>query len=231
MNGLLKSLVHGTKYAEMQICSSISLFLNYHDLKEKYLHEQSTVYSYCLELESKSRLKTQKINKKMSVVGTCKKNSLLFPLVSYCLRNFDIDENKIHFFYRLLNNGLLFDCKLYNRQKKTKSSVVEYVQDGMLCIGRIEVFVKICTCTYTKDSSNCNVNDCKYYAIINKYEYKPAFECDLMHESTSFIYLCTNTNLDVRSAVPVGNVQQVLFEIVVDQCTYVIKPVNSIAKA
>ena len=35
MNGILKSLIHGTKYAELQICSSVSYFFNYSELKKK----------------------------------------------------------------------------------------------------------------------------------------------------------------------------------------------------
>ena len=121
MNGILKRLVHGTKYAELRISSSISLFLNHDALKEKYLKEKNEISNYCSELESKLRLKTKRISNKFSIVGLCKKTSIL-PIIAYCFRNIDINENKIHMFYRLLKNKLLFDSKFYNRQKKKKQN-------------------------------------------------------------------------------------------------------------
>ncbi|OXU20320.1 hypothetical protein TSAR_012874, partial [Trichomalopsis sarcophagae] len=62
MTGILKSLGHGTNQAALQIYSSVSLFFNYSELKNKYLVPGNVVSNYCASLESKSRLKTQKIN-------------------------------------------------------------------------------------------------------------------------------------------------------------------------
>ena len=52
LNGILKSLVHGTRYAELQICSSISLFFNYSLIKSKYISADSTITSLVNKLIS-----------------------------------------------------------------------------------------------------------------------------------------------------------------------------------
>ncbi|OXU20319.1 hypothetical protein TSAR_012873 [Trichomalopsis sarcophagae] len=56
MTGILKSLGHGTNQAALQIYSSVSLFFNYSELKNKYLVPGNVVSNYCASLESKSRL-------------------------------------------------------------------------------------------------------------------------------------------------------------------------------
>ena len=81
-NGVLKYFVHEIKYAELHICSSVSLFLNYYELKEKYLRPTSKFYEFCNKLESKSRLKDQKIGHNYSIVGNCKRNFALFSSFS-----------------------------------------------------------------------------------------------------------------------------------------------------
>ena len=56
MNGVIKSLVHGTRYPVLQIYSSISLLFNYSEIKKKYLVPDSIVINFCAILDSKSRL-------------------------------------------------------------------------------------------------------------------------------------------------------------------------------
>lgn len=60
----------------------------------------------------------------------------------YCFRNLDINESKVHLFYRLLKDGLLIDSAFYNRKRKTKSSVVKYFLDGISYVGAVEVCLR-----------------------------------------------------------------------------------------
>ncbi|KAJ8676648.1 hypothetical protein QAD02_012435 [Eretmocerus hayati] len=132
MNGILKKLVHGTKYAETQICSSVALFLDHEELKRKFLQETgSDVHSFCTNSDLKRRLKTERISNNLSIVSKTKKPVSLSDSIEYCLRNIDIIDGSMHTFSRLLINNRVLDCSVYNKNRKTKSSVIKCVVDGV----------------------------------------------------------------------------------------------------
>ena len=108
-NGILKSLVHKTKYAEIQISSSVSMLFNYSELKRKYLIPVSPISNYCATLDSKSLLKVSKVFQNISIVGKLHKYSHIPPSVLYYPRNIDFDEDKVHTFYRLLMYSTFVD--------------------------------------------------------------------------------------------------------------------------
>ena len=141
-----KSLVHGTKYAEMQIHSSLSLFLNQSKIKRKYLIPGTPVEYFCKLLELKARLKLQPIDENLSIIGKIKRTNHLPPFVMYCFRNIQLNENKVHIFYRLYKNKSIIDSEYYNRSMKTKSHVIKYLLASQLQIGAVQVFIKNCKC-------------------------------------------------------------------------------------
>ena len=226
MNGIIKSFVHGTRYSELQIYSSIMLLLNYSEIKKKYLVPESIVSHYCEILESKSRLKAQKISEKISIVGKIIKPSNLSDTILYCFRNINFIEENVRLFHRILINNLFIDCVAYGRKRKTKSSVIEYIKDEVSYIGRIEIFVKMCNCNCEEQCDNCQQN-CQTYAIVNKYHTQEAFYCAFSTSFSPHIYLCT-VNENSLTAVPVNNIRQVLFQLDMENSIYVIAPVNTI---
>lgn len=226
MNGVLKSFIHGTKYVDIQVCSSVSWFFNYSVLKERYLTRESEAYEFCKRLETKSRLKTQLIGENVSIVGGCEKLQYIQPWIMYCLRNMDVNERKIHIFYRLLKKDLLVDSNHYTRERKTKSCTIEYSLNGVHYIGTVELYVKICNCECEKECYNCDENHCKSYAIVTQYHLKELHDCSLI-DFPSFIYQF-NVDPDRKEAIPVRNIEKVLFEIIVGKNKYVIMPVNTI---
>ena len=52
------------------------------------------------------------------------------------------------------------------------------------------------------------------------------FKCDLVENLVSFIYSC-NLDNDNQVAIPVSNIQNVLFEINFDDIIFVVQPVNN----
>ena len=52
------------------------------------------------------------------------------------------------------------------------------------------------------------------------------FECDLVENLVPFIYSC-NVDNDYQVAIPVSNIQNVLFEINFDDKIFVVQPVNN----
>ena len=168
MNGVLKSLVHETKYAEIQIHSSLSLFLNQSEIKRKYLISGTPVESFCKLLESKARLKLQPIDENLSIIGKIKKSNHLPPFVMYCFRNIQLKENKVHIFYKLYKNKWIIDSEFYNRSRKTKSHVIKYLFAGQLQIEAAQVFIKNCECMCDKNCNECDINVCKIYAVVNR---------------------------------------------------------------
>ncbi|KAJ8671106.1 hypothetical protein QAD02_002365 [Eretmocerus hayati] len=229
MNGVLKKLVHGTKYAETQICSSVALFLDHAELKRKYSKEGSPVHSFCIDLESSRRLKVEKISKNIFAVGKLKKSLTLSDSLLYCFRNIEIDAQKVHIFHRLLMNGRVIDCSSYNRNRKTRSSVVKYTLDGVLHTRNIDVFVKVCQCACGRDCEECEVDVCQSYAIVRKYETSTVFECDVAHADVPFI-LSSNQVIESTRAIPVACIDEILFEIRVKDKVFIVQNVNNIQK-
>ncbi|XP_057336178.1 uncharacterized protein LOC130674780 [Microplitis mediator] len=64
LNGLLKKLIHGTRYVQLQISSAVTIFINITQEKFKTFFPGSQIVSFCerLELSGKNRRKLKKIS-------------------------------------------------------------------------------------------------------------------------------------------------------------------------
>ena len=160
-------------------------------------------------LQFESALKRKKYRIKFQLWG-CVKKHRYFQLLHTVFETSTLMRIKCICFigYSKTNYCLILNFIIV---KKTKSSTVKYILNGNTYIGSIETFVKMCNCECEK-CNICDDNICKSYVIISRYEYKRIFECHLVNDLIPFIYLC-DINLDAKIAVPVENIEEVLFEI------------------
>lgn len=128
LNGVLKSYVHGSRYPELQIYSSLSTFLSLKELKEKILRPETAVYNFCkkIDLSGTHRYKTKYLSNNIFAIG-CYKKLIGIPefIVNAMRDHYNILYNfKCHFFKRLLKNGIYYETEAHAYTKKSNSSCV-----------------------------------------------------------------------------------------------------------
>lgn len=125
MNGVLKYLVHGTRYAELQICLAITIYFNLSSTKLQTFRPNTRINAFCnkLELANRNRRKLTSIADKTFIAGTFKIITSLPVYLSNALQN-NLLENKKNFiiFNKLLKAGVLYDSETYLIQKKNYKS-------------------------------------------------------------------------------------------------------------
>lgn len=170
LNGCFKNLVHGTRYAEMQICSAVNIFSNTAELKANALREGSAVATCCerLEFAHNRRRKLNHISTSASILGKLTKvNSLSESISQACISRGVVLSERCAIFKRLYQNRVVFDSQSYTRSKKTVNSIVEYELNGEINIGIIETFIRISRCICRTECALCNENS-EFYAVIIK---------------------------------------------------------------
>lgn len=194
-NGILKSLVTGTKFAHLQICSGISIFLNLPELT-KNLVPGNRPFNFCSFLiNKKEKYKSHQISVDMSLVGCLEKNNNELPdIVHQALQQANINGSNIKLFYRLLKSGILFTSQLYQRNRKTNSMFVKYRHENQHRYGKIICFVKISNCNcrnYCQE--NCGS---QYFAILKKYQITSPFNIEYEDQQLELFFIneCTETN-------------------------------------
>lgn len=120
LNGLLKELIHGTRYVHLQITSTVMIFINITRGKLKVLIAGSKISSFCerLALSGKNRQKLTKILDDTSIIDKCTRiQNLPDKLVSSFRAYPTMDGvHKIYVFQRLVKNGIVYKSKLYSRK-------------------------------------------------------------------------------------------------------------------
>lgn len=221
-NGVLKTLVTGTKFADLQICSGVSIFMSIPRFENKFLPNSPSAEFYNTLTSPHKQYKSQKISDKFSIVGTMGKLNEITEIVDQAFESFDIGDSNVRMFQRFLKSGILYTSELYERSRKTNSMYVKYNLNNRPCLGVIHCFVKVsnCDCDFYRD--NCNV---QYYAIIKKlkthcpFSAKPAI-------ALPFIYQYQSTN--VVSTVRISDVTCVCFHVKLkpQNIAYIVEPVN-----
>lgn len=115
-------------------------------------------------------MKLQSIGESVYIAGGLSRlrieNEILMLLI-----NKGIEGTRQVIFKKLFKNKVLFTSQIYTRAKRTNSSFVRYVDDNILKIGQIQLFLKIMHC-HCRNLCQCQAN---YYVAIKKYASNVAF--------------------------------------------------------
>ncbi|KAJ8683858.1 hypothetical protein QAD02_019650 [Eretmocerus hayati] len=223
LNGILKSFVHGTRYAQLQIMSAVSNFLSLAELKENYLNKESDVYEFCSKLEKSGthRSKLTRIKDNLFCVGILEKMKSLSENITNSFP-MDIRNKTCYQFKKLIKNKTFYETDSNSQDKSTCSSYCSYDKDGDKKIGKIIKFMRICDSNVKEFCRNCET-----FAIMEKYEIQPAFYCNLAQMYVPTIFTCRKLEGDHYDVVKLQEFGLVCFHIIVRNTLYVIEPTNS----
>lgn len=229
MNGILKNMVHGTKYAELQICSAANMLMSHAELKSKFLPIDSLAYQFCKKIEKSGthRLKAKFVLEKIAIIGKCNKFTESFETFRNCITSFGLNiDSKLSVFYKLLNNEIIYSSELYDEKYSTTSCCVKYQYNGIMNIGIIKCFLRVSTCLCGK---NCNMcyNNCKLYAIVTKCKTTNNCIAPLKDIYLSFIHKFTNSQNEEYTLINVNDLITVCFKVVISgkpNVVYAIEP-------
>ncbi|XP_057334280.1 uncharacterized protein LOC130673325 [Microplitis mediator] len=217
LNGLLKRLIHGTRYVQLQISSAITIFINLTREKFNTFLYNSKIALFCerLEKSGKNRRKLRKIYDNTSILGNCKRVESLPDDLVICFSNHHTlgDVKKIYEFQRLFKNRFVYESQLYKRKRKINSTFVKYfdIEDQNYFFGVITKFIQLCFCNCHNNCENC-ISNSEFYAIINKLTTITPFET-LSNVKIDSIHLCKITDEENLFAVKIDNLKNVCYTV------------------
>jgi hypothetical protein len=230
LNGVIARLVHGTRYAGLQICSSSSIFLKLPVMIDS-LNDERRVKDFCLRLQraGKPLLKiTEIIDHVTQVVGNYS-NCNVIPLdVREALRiNCNIVGGYYKYFFRLKKYGVVYSSASYVRSKQRLSCYAEILSNGVPLLCKINSFIKWSSCEH--DFGGCEDCDKKFLCIVTVYE-KNAWEMhfDNNDHNAVVFYLNKVTPTNQICAFPVELIQCMCVYMMVGDSEYVAVPVNTL---
>lgn len=223
-NGILKNLVTGTKFADSQICTGLSVFMSLPTMKKTLLPDSPTA-EFCEILTSQQRkYKAHKISVNSSVVGTMSKINHVTDIVIQALETFDMVDLNVRIFKQFMRSGILLTSELYERSRKTNSMYVKYKLEDRSCFGIVHCFLKISNCECYFCEENCDV---QYYAVIKKLNtYLPSST----EPEIALPFIHRYRRSDRVLTIKVDDIECVCFcvEIKPQNIVYIVEPVNLI---
>ena len=224
LNGKLKKLVKGTRYAELQVCSGVSMLMKLSELKVN-IPEQGQVSKFCVKMfESNRGRKETNIGHRLAIIGKVTKKIEIPEFVQDALNRSHAEGKNFYEFHRLLKYSLVYTCKQYARVVKTRSYCVKYLHNGTEGVGFIDRFMRVTNCNCINFCVDCNPS---YLAIIE--------ECQVTEDLTawegadlSFIHTYHDPGFHI--AVDVKQLLAMCFVIEVSGTnnTFIVEPVNLI---
>lgn len=148
LNGLLLKLIHGTRYAALQVTSAASACLNLSlDINNMPEGETKELCLRFLSTMNRRHKIAEIIDNNTSVLGVYH-DARLTPYVRRLLQDkFNIgNEGRFMEFFRIKKKGLIYSSKNYERSKKKISCFVEVYQDETPYLGKIQLFVRWSAC-------------------------------------------------------------------------------------
>ncbi|KAE8741568.1 hypothetical protein FOCC_FOCC012905 [Frankliniella occidentalis] len=208
INGVLSRLVHGTRYAGLQIQTNLGLLRNLPSVIETILN--ADVKSFCLSVMSHgNRLAvTEKLGDVTYIVGKIVPKHSIDPVFLHILKQ-AFPNIQTDFFFRLKKDGFLYVCADYARGARDSSNV-KYAFQGQVFFGCIKVFVR------TEQQS---------FAVLQRYVTSYPFHVDSPVRASvlSLLYCSVTDQVDI---VPVKDLHCVCFKMSVDTHTYLSLPLN-----
>lgn len=228
LNGVLKSYIHGSRYPELQIYSSLSTFLSLSELKQKILRPETEVHKFCKKMDHSGthRYKVKFLRNNLFAIGCYIKINEIPEFVINAMRNnYNIlNYSKCHFFKRLLKNGMYYENEAYAYTKKSNSSCIKYNHNNINNFGVVQQFITVCDCDCETPCNRCNEN-CAFYAIITRCIVNNAFVNSVTESPVVNIFKCNKIDNDFV-AINVTNIINVCYYFIVDDHYYIVDPSN-----
>jgi len=227
LNGILKYSVHGTRFADRQICSAATMYNALTTMEIEKLIPGSTVHTFCEQMSKRSlKLKSFRVSEDTAIVGKVIRMERLPHDVEQALENGNVEGRNFFVFQRVLQNHVLYCSESYNRSMATKSCCVKYELNGRTKIGLIQSFVKVADC-HCRRLCDCDGN---IYAVVKNCEIFLPFATDAPRVALSFIRQITP--VDEISVVNVNFFETLCFPLKIGerQPLFAVEPANLMEK-
>ena len=218
LNGQLRNLVHGSRYAGSQLSSNIPLFMKLPEMVNDL--KPGLAKDFCRTVTKKwKRVSIIELMFENSYsVGRYSRITLVPEWMSNTLNN-QLYKN-VFSFHHIKTNGILISSENYRRSTCNCSYFVLYHASNNYQHGSVKTFVKVTQCSC---SEKCLCVG-KFFALIARYQCCNAFETTNPPHSIPHIQQCEKT--EIIDCVEVCCVKTVCFYVKVDDCMYLGEPLN-----
>lgn len=224
LNGVMKSMVRGSKAPHIQIVSNLSMHMAVYTHNDKWLEENEAAHKLCMQILSSTRkLKLTMIEEGIFIVGFLLKNQPEYMHEILVANNWM--RKNVFAFSKLYKNHTLYTSKAVQNDNKTESFYVSYDLDNETKFGIIQNFVRVTDCRCKKI---CNCNG-KHYAILKDILTENPFSTDLPGGTLSFYHRCIIIS-DTYTVIDVKKLSNVCYHIQIQNMNvdYLVEPVNNV---
>ncbi|KAK3930290.1 Sodium/potassium/calcium exchanger 1 [Frankliniella fusca] len=228
LNGGLSRLVHGTRHAALQICSSSYVCLKLSELINRM--NECEAKSLCLQLMNRGAKKvkiSEVVNHETSVVDRCKTPHRVPRWIKVLLEeDLNIVGGRIQFFMRLKKKANVYCSEEYLRSQRKLSCFVEVFHNNIPYLCKIKYFVRWSSC-----NQNCpnNCLECpKRFLCINELYDRVPWRLQELGQNITIPFLDRVVPSGVRSAYTVESIRSPCLYMMVDQDEYICTPLNSL---
>ncbi|KAE8739350.1 hypothetical protein FOCC_FOCC015154 [Frankliniella occidentalis] len=152
VNGQILKLIHGPRYPEMQVASSVQMVLNQQEMIHNLI--PGPAKQFCEETLSTTNNRTQFCYGENVIVG--KWHKIQKPL-KY-LENVALQDGEyITQFHCLRRKKMTYVAESYNRGNKRDSSAVTYEQEDEEKVGLVKTFIRSSKCQCTACDCPCTL--------------------------------------------------------------------------
>jgi hypothetical protein len=218
INGLILSLVHGTRYAEKQIASSLQLCLSLPDIVAGLPNGDTK--AFCKKLMTGIQRKSDGEVGDSIILGSCKKLEHTPPFISNFLQTSNIAASKVLTFDSLRKGKYIFNSST-KKSTLRDSSFVVYSEKGCKLVGELQTFFRVFDCNC---STKCECNS-KIFAVISKHHVSESFPTLLEGVCVPNVhqYIPTNTSTIVSDQQLIS----VCTRVTIDEKLYIAQPDNT----
>ncbi|KAK3922348.1 Colanic acid biosynthesis protein WcaM [Frankliniella fusca] len=162
INGIILSLVHGTRWAERQIASSMQICLGLPEIIKNL--PESTTKQYCSKIINRRKFKGTDIVNKSVVIGPSDNVENINPEVAHVLDGFDMTDSKIVIVHSIKRGKYIYVAESSKLSAIRDSSVAAYIHDQKLEVGVIKTFLRVFNNDCIGKGPSC------IYAVVNRLE-------------------------------------------------------------
>ena len=227
LNGSIAGLIHGSRHAATQVCSSVSAFLTLPQRLNE-LDRYNPVRLFCESMLTGGQMRFKvalEISRNLQIIGNFQPCNPIPPVIGNALEtDFNILNGRCRYFEKLRKNGILYVSDSYARsiQKLPCYAVVRY---DVPYLSKILYFICWTPCGHGCPP-NCNVCLARYFCIVELYE-RVVWEAHTT-PGVRLSYLNRVTPTGVIRAFPVEALSMLCFFMNIDGDYYIASPVNTL---
>ena len=217
VNGEILNLVHGTRFPEAQIASSLQMCLGLEDLVNNL--RDSDAKKFCVELLTHTNIcKSIKIGD-VTIYGEWEKLSNFPNYLLEPLKKCGMEEKTLYKFNSIRFQKVLYVAESYTRSLSRDSSCVEYYLEDNIHVGILKLFLRSAVCSCKMCSCKCDL-----FAVVEELEIIEHFKTLVPDITVPNIHGYGRLNSIV--IIPVNSLKSVCVKMLVDNNLYIAKRCN-----